>query len=90
MCFGIYYALCIKPRRTKEEIRSVFLEKENRGKDTVVEISFIQSFRYIPKIKKKFGSYLNPTIRVVKVRAGQEERIFFYETRKKELYEIQT
>jgi hypothetical protein len=86
-CFGIYYGLCIKQRRTKEEIRSVFLEKENREKGTVVEISFVQSLGYIPKMKKKFGSYLNPTKRVVRVRVGQEEKIFFYETRKKELYE---
>lgn len=88
MCFGAYYGFCVKPKRTEKEIKSIFLEKENLGKDTIVEISFIQSFEYIPQIKKKFGGYLNPTIRIVKIRTGQEEKIFFYETRKKELYEV--
>ncbi|MBU7026608.1 MAG: hypothetical protein HXS48_06670 [Theionarchaea archaeon] len=74
-------------KKMKEEIRRILLKKGHAKNAADIKISFAENPRYIHTSRKTFGTYFNPRKRAVKVRIRGKEKLFFYDFRKKELYE---
>ena len=86
--FGLYYGMIIHPKKFKKEIKSNFMKKYNiENEDISIEV--LHSLEILYFAKKKFGTYINPSIRLIKVKWRNTEEKFFYNFRKKEFYEVE-
>lgn len=84
--FGIFYVF-VEIRKRKEEIRQILLDKGLAKNTAEIKISFVKSFRYVSIARKTFNTYFNPSKMAVKIEIGKNKELYFYDFRKKELYE---
>ena len=84
--FGIFFIFW-EQKRMKEEIRQILLDKGLAETAASIKVSFTENPKYTPIFRNTFDTYINFSKRAVKIRIGKSEKLYFYDTHQKELYE---